>query len=137
MGPHTPATSANGAVADAERAAETRQRAARRRRRELEHRTQQTVLRLADRELRRVHADGDAACAGRDVIARQRTLVSLVELSISRERERVRGDHAAGADGLQRQRLAATRQKRPSRTSNLVPCRVSCRRARPTRRPTR
>ena len=48
--------------------------------------------RIADRELRGVHADGDAAGAGGDVIARQRALPPLVESALGIERERMRGN---------------------------------------------
>ncbi len=48
------------------------------------------MRRIADRELRRVHADGEAAGAGGDVVARQRALTPLVEPAFRIERERMR-----------------------------------------------
>ena len=45
---------------------------------------------IADRELRGVDADREAAGAGVDVIARQRALMLFVELAFGREREGMR-----------------------------------------------
>src|SRR5690606_16288680 len=59
--------------------------------RELEHRAEEPVARVADRELRRVDADGEAARARIDVVARERPLPPLIECSLARERERMRG----------------------------------------------
>ena len=52
--------------------------------REREHRLQQADRRIADRELRRVHADGDPAGAGVAVVPRQRHLPALVEPALGR-----------------------------------------------------
>ena len=49
--------------------------------RQLEHRTKEADCRIANRELRRVHADGNAARAGVDVVAREPALAPLVELA--------------------------------------------------------
>ena len=67
-----------------------------------EHRLEQADPRLADGELRRVHADRQAAGAGGDVIPRQRALASLVEPAVRGERERVRGDDDASREHCRR-----------------------------------
>ncbi len=54
---------------------------------------------VADGELGGVHADGEAAGAGIEVVARQRPLATGVEPALRIERERVRGDHHAPAQG--------------------------------------
>jgi hypothetical protein len=51
--------------------------------------------RVADRELRGVHADGEPAAAGVDVIAAEGALAPAVEAARGIERERVRGDRDA------------------------------------------
>ena len=53
------------------------------------------TLRIANGELRRVHADGQAAGAGRHVVARQRALPALVEPAVGVERQRMRGNDPA------------------------------------------
>ena len=71
---------------------------ARRLDRKLQHRPVEPDL--ADRELRRMHADGQAARPRIDVVAADRALRLLVELAIGTERQRMRRDHrAAGAAG--------------------------------------
>ena len=52
---------------------------------------------VADRELSGVHADGDAARTGVDVVARERALPPRVEAAVRIEREQVRRDHRAVA----------------------------------------
>ena len=66
MSPHTPAIIAKVAVGFGV--------GARLVDRQLEHRAEKPDCRVADRELRRVHAHGDAACAGVDVVAGERAL---------------------------------------------------------------
>ena len=73
---------------------------ARRLGRELEHRAVEPDV--ADRELRRVHADGETARAGVEVVARQRALAALVEAALGVERERVGRDDGAGAERRER-----------------------------------
>src|ERR1700686_2457679 len=53
---------------------------------------------VADGELRGVDADGQPACAGIDVIARQRALMHGVELAAGIERERMGGKPRAVGD---------------------------------------
>ena len=53
---------------------------------------------VADRELRRVDADREAARAGVEVVAGQRPLAALVEAAVGVQRERMRGDDGAGAE---------------------------------------
>ena len=48
-----------------------------------QHRLEQTDVGIADRELGRVDADGEAAGAGRGVVARQRPLPALVEPAVA------------------------------------------------------
>src|SRR5450432_1318857 len=62
-------------------------------RREGEHRREEPVLRIADLELRSVHAYRDAAGARRHVVAGERALMALVERARGGESERMRGDH--------------------------------------------
>ena len=50
--------------------------------------SEQTDLRIANRELRRVHADGQATGAGGEVIPEQRPLPPLVELALRIQRQR-------------------------------------------------
>ena len=66
-----------------------------------EHGLEQPDLRVADRELRRVDADGEAAGARGGVVPRQRALMALVEPAAVIEGQRVRRNHQAP-----RQRLA-------------------------------
>ena len=66
---------------------------ARRLDRELEHRPVEPDL--ADGELRRVHADRQAARAGVDVVAADGALRLLVEFPVGIERQRMRRDHRA------------------------------------------
>ena len=61
------------------------------------HRLEKTNARVADCELRRVHADGESSRAGRRIVARQHSLVPLVESSIRVEREGMRRDDKAPA----------------------------------------
>ncbi len=67
---------------------------------QFQHRRKQPNPRLADGELRRVHADSQAAGARGDVIPRQRALASLVETAVRGEREGVRGDDGASREHL-------------------------------------
>ena len=64
-----------------------------------QHLFEQAKSRVADFELRRVHADGDAAGAGVEVVSGQGALVALVELSVDVQRQRMRRDHRARSDG--------------------------------------
>ena len=70
--------------------------------RQLEHRPIEPDLRIADRELRRVHADGESARAGVEVIPRQRPLATFVELALRREGERMRGNDLAATQPFAR-----------------------------------
>ena len=67
--------------------------------RELEHRLVEPDL--ADRELRGVHADREAAGAGVEIVAGERALAARVELAVGVERERMRRDHGAAAQRRQ------------------------------------
>ena len=62
---------------------------------QLEHRFKQAEARLANFELRGVHAHGDASRAGRQVVAREGALPPLIEFAIGGERERMRRNHDA------------------------------------------
>ena len=73
---------------------------ARRLGRELEHRAVEPDV--ADRELRGVDADGETACPGVDVVARECALPALVETAIGVERERVGRDDGAGPERRER-----------------------------------
>ena len=96
----------------------------------------QPVLRIANRELRGVHAHRDAARAGGHVVARERALVPLVERARSGERERMRGDHDARArDGSRRSRHAQNAPVALFEVRRLAEQRSA--RAAPTRPPTR
>ena len=57
---------------------------------------------LADRELRCVHAYGEAARAGVEVVARERPLAARIEPALGVERERMRGNHRAAAQERER-----------------------------------
>ena len=61
--------------------------------REFQHRLVQADLGITNGELRRVHADSNSACAGSEIVACQSALPALVQLPVSRERQRMRGDH--------------------------------------------
>jgi hypothetical protein len=67
---------------------------------ERKHRFEKADLRVADCELRRVDADGDAASAGCGVVPRQRALMPLVEASVRVESQRVRGNDESGRQRL-------------------------------------
>jgi hypothetical protein len=58
------------------------------------------VARVADCELGGVHAHGNAARAGGDVVAREPALAPLVEPAFGGQGERVRRDDEARADRL-------------------------------------
>src|SRR4029453_14373900 len=60
-----------------------------------EHRLVQSDFRRVDLELRRVNSDGEASGAGLQIVARERTLSSLVEAPRRREGQRMRGDDGA------------------------------------------
>jgi len=62
---------------------------------QLEHGAIEPHLRVVDRELGGMHADGKAARAGGSVITHQGALVALVELALRRERQRTGRDHPA------------------------------------------
>ncbi len=85
VGPHSPAISTVGCVDPVARGA----------RRQLEHRLVQADL--ADRELRGMHAHRQAAGAGVEVVARQRTLVPQIEPALRVQRQRVRRDDGAAS----------------------------------------
>ena len=74
-------------------------------------------LRIANLELRGVHADRDAACARGQVVARESALPALVQLAIGIERQRMRGNHHAAPQFVA---PGAGHQKRPSRVSKCV-----------------
>jgi hypothetical protein len=87
-------------------------------RREPQHRPEEADV--SDRELGGVHADGHAAGAGREVVARQGPLAALVEAPLGGQRQRVGRDDGAveqeavdsvGQDG---------HQNLPLRTPNFV-----------------
>ena len=59
---------------------------------------EEVVLRVADLELGRVHADGESAGAGGEVVTRQGSLVLLGELPVTVERQRLGGDDVAGEE---------------------------------------
>lgn len=84
-------------------------------RREREHRLEQPELRIANGELRRMHADRHAARTGSFVITRQRALAALVELARGRQRQRMRRNHQTS-----QQFLAQRFQNCPSLTSKCV-----------------
>ena len=71
----------------------------RRAHREFEHRPIEPDL--ADRELRRMHADREPARAGIEVVAAERALAADIELAIGVERERMRRDDGAAAQRRQ------------------------------------
>ena len=52
-----------------------------------------------DGELRRVHAHRDPTGAGRQVVARERPLASLIQPALRRERERMGGNDEAAPQG--------------------------------------
>ena len=56
------------------------------------------MLRVADLELRRVHAHGETAGARGHVVARQGALVLLVEPAGPVERQRLGGDDVTGEE---------------------------------------
>ena len=66
--------------------------------RQFEHRSVHADV--ADRELRGVHPDGQAPCAGVEVIARQRPLMPGIEFAVGIEGQRVRRKHGAVGDQL-------------------------------------
>jgi len=49
--------------------------------------------------------DGDAAGAGRQVVPRQRALPAFIQLALAVQRQRMRGDHKAGAELLAQRHL--------------------------------
>src|SRR6476620_8150044 len=49
---------------------------------DFEHRSEQTDRRIVDGELRGVDADGEAACAGSDVVTRESALAAFSELAL-------------------------------------------------------
>src|SRR5882672_7382608 len=60
---------------------------------QFEHGSEQTDLRIANRELRRMHTDGQAASTRREVITEQRALTAFVQLAMRIKRKRARGNH--------------------------------------------
>jgi hypothetical protein len=58
--------------------------------RQSEDRLEQTDVRIANGELSRVNANSESPCAGGCVVARERSLMSLIEAPIPIERERMR-----------------------------------------------
>jgi hypothetical protein len=68
---------------------------------EREHRFKKTDLRIANRELRRVDADGEPSGSGGGVIARQRALMPFVEAAVCIKRKGMRRN-----DETCRQRLS-------------------------------
>ena len=85
-----------------------------------QHRFQQTVLRLVEFELGRMHAYGDAAGAGRAVVAGERGLTSLVQLEIGGEGERMGRDHLSIEQMLSQCKQGLRHQNLPSRVSKWV-----------------
>jgi hypothetical protein len=61
--------------------------------RQIEHRLEQPDGWIADRELRRMHANRDASGASVAIVAGQRHLSALVELARFSESERMSRDH--------------------------------------------
>ena len=88
--------------------------------RQRQHRLQQTVFGLMQLELGRMHAHGDAARAGRAVVAGQRALAPLIQLEVGREGERVGRDDLAVGQVLSQFRQSLGHQKLPSRVSKWV-----------------
>ena len=90
--------------------------------RQLEHRAIEIDVRVADGELGRVHADGQATSAGVDIVPRQLPLTLFIQPARSVERERVRGDDLTSTEVLRgRSAFRGTLfQNFPSRASNLV-----------------
>ena len=76
---------------------------------ERENRVEQADLWIVNRELRGVDADGEAAGAGGDVVAREGALAAFVELARRGEGERMGGDHGAGLERGERGSMALVR----------------------------
>jgi hypothetical protein len=72
---------------------------------EAQHRLEQPDLRVADGELGRVHADGQAANARGGVVADQGALPALVELAGRVQRQRHGGDGDAAVQRLMNRRF--------------------------------
>ena len=89
-------------------------------RRQRQHRLQQTVFRLMQLKLGRMHAHRHAARARRAVVARQRPLTPLIQLEVGGERERVGRDHLPVGQMLSQFRKSLGHQKLPSRVSKWV-----------------
>jgi hypothetical protein len=66
--------------------------------RQLEDRTVEAVGRIADLELRRMHADRQAAGAGIQIVAREGALVAFRETTIAVERKGVRRNDVSGKE---------------------------------------
>ena len=62
---------------------------------ERQHRLEEADRGIANGELRRVHADRQAAGSGRGVVARQRALPALVEPAVAVKGQRMRGNDPA------------------------------------------
>jgi len=66
--------------------------------RKAKYRLEQADGRIANGELRRVHADGDTAGAGVAVVTRERHLAALIERPVLGQCERMRGNHQAAEE---------------------------------------
>ncbi|WP_197701380.1 hypothetical protein [Micromonospora coxensis] len=76
---------------------------------QFQHGSEQTDLGVVDGELGGVHADGDAAGAGGEVVAGQRPLPALVEATLGVEGERVGGNGTAPREPRQGGGLSGVR----------------------------
>ena len=91
----------------------------------LEYRTQQSVLRFSDGELRGVYAHGQPAGTGIQIITRKTSLAAFVQFAIGGKGQRVRGDDdpiakRIGNHWIRQGQIGGHVQNFPSRASNLV-----------------
>src|SRR6266404_171807 len=64
---------------------------------QFQYRFEQAKFRIANFELRRVYADGDALCAGGVIISCQSPLMTLVETALGSQSQRMGWNHQARA----------------------------------------
>ena len=88
--------------------------------RQLQHRLQQSVFRLMQLELGRMHAHRHTAGAGRAVVAGQRALAPFIQLEVGGEGEGVGRDHLPIGQMLSQLSQSLGHQKLPSRVSKWV-----------------
>src|SRR5581483_8964564 len=82
---------------------------------QLQHRAQKSVLRITNRKLRGVDADGEASCSGGQVVAGESALAALIEFAFRGQGQRMRGNYKP-----RKQSFAYVHQNCPSRVAKWV-----------------